>query len=62
MKTPRIIDVLGRLDDSMVNEALGYRPQAVCLREKRSRRLRAFAVAAAAVLLSLSLILLLGGI
>ena len=56
MKTPRIIDVLGRLDDSMVNDALGYRPQAVCLREKRSKRLRAFAVAAAAVLLSLSMI------
>lgn len=56
MKTPRIIDVLGKLDDSLINEAISPAPKAVSLKEKRGRRARGFAVAAAAALLSLCLI------
>ena len=56
MKIPRIINVLGKLDDSLINEAISPAPQAVSVKEKRRRYARGGAAAAVAALLSLCLI------
>jgi hypothetical protein len=56
MKTPRIIDVLGNLDDDLINEAFETSNQAIFIKEKKNKRLRGFVIAAAAVLLALCIV------